>query len=140
MPNPEERSTVRNEKLYRRVVTWDEIPMEDVRPGVRRSGYATDEVMLMWNVVDTEMETKPHSHEDFDQLVCIYQGTCRYHVEGVPHEMGPGSMMLVPAGAEHYIEPLEGPVANLDIFVPPREDYADSLAWIADLAPIGPAH
>ena len=127
---------MRNGKLYRRVVNWEEIPEEDVRRGVRRRGYATDEVMLMWNVVEEGMETKPHSHADFDQLVCIFEGRCNYYVEGVPHEMGPGSMMLVPAGAEHYIEPLESPCANLDVFVPPREDYAPSLAWIEALGEV----
>lgn len=129
---------MRNEKLYRRVVTWDDIPEEEVRRGVRRRGYATDEVMLMWNVVEDGMELKPHSHEDFDQLVCIFEGTCNYYVDGVPHEMGPGSMMLVPAGAEHYIEPISSPCTNLDIFVPPRADYEQSLAWIASLAQVGP--
>jgi quercetin dioxygenase-like cupin family protein len=125
---------VRNEKLYRRVVTWEQIPEEDVRPGVRRRGYATDEVMLMWNVVEEGMQLKPHTHEDFDQLVCIFEGSCNYYVDGVAHEMGPGAMMLVPAGSEHYIEPLKSPCANLDIFVPPRADYADSLEWIKRLA------
>ena len=124
---------MKNEKLYRRVVYWDEIPGEQVRRGVTRRGYSTDEVMLMWNVVEEGMELKPHSHEDFDQLVCIFAGRCNYYVDGEPHEMGPGSMMLVPAGAEHYIEPLESPCANLDVFVPPRADYEPSLAWIEQL-------
>jgi quercetin dioxygenase-like cupin family protein len=124
---------MKNEKLYRRVVYWEEIPEEVVRRGVRRRGYSTDEVMLMWNVVEEGMELKPHSHEDFDQLVCIFEGRCNYYVDGEPHEMGPGSMMLVPAGAEHYIEPLESPCANLDIFAPPRADYEPSLAWISEL-------
>ena len=124
---------MRNEKLYRQVVNWDEIPEEDVRRGVRRRGYATDEVMLMWNTVERGMELKPHSHDDFDQLVCIFEGRCNYYVEGRAHEMGPGSMMLVPAGAEHYIEPLDENCENLDIFVPPRADYEPSLAWIASL-------
>jgi len=128
---------MRNEKLYRRVVSWEEIPEEEVRKGVRRRGYATDEVMLMWHVVEAGMELKPHSHEDFDQLVCIFEGSCDYYVEGEPHRMGPGTMMLVPAGAEHYIEPIDSPCANLDIFVPPRADYADSLAWVERLAPLG---
>ncbi|MHB1537695.1 MAG: cupin domain-containing protein [Solirubrobacteraceae bacterium] len=124
---------MRNEKLYRRVVDWEQIPEEEVRLGVRRRGYASDEVMLMMNVVDAEMEQRPHSHEGFDQLVYIVEGSCNYHVDGVAHEMGPGSMMLVPAGAEHHIEPLQAPCQNLDIFVPPRSDYARSLAWIEQL-------
>jgi len=128
---------MRNERLYRRVVTWDDIPEEEVRRGVRRRGYSTDEVMLMWNVVEEGMELKPHSHEDFDQLVCIFEGRCNYYVDGEPHEMGPGSMMLVPAGAEHYIEPLEPSCANLDIFVPPRADYEPALAWISSLPELG---
>lgn len=128
---------MRNEKLYRRVVSWDQIPEEYVRPGVNRRGYATDEVMLMWNVVERGLELKPHTHEDFDQLVCIFEGSCNYYVDGVAHEMGPGSMMLVPAGSEHYIEPIESPCANLDIFVPPRADYEPSLEWIRQLAGAG---
>jgi quercetin dioxygenase-like cupin family protein len=128
---------MRNEKLYRQVVSWDQIPAEAVRPGVSRRGYSTDEVMLMWNTVEREMELKPHSHEDFDQLVCIFEGRCNYYVDGEPHEMGPGSMMLVPAGAEHYIEPLEGSCENLDIFVPPRADYEGSLSWVDSLPGTG---
>lgn len=128
---------MRNEKLYRRVVSWEEIPEEYVRPGVHRRGYATDEVMLMWNVVEEGMQLKPHAHEDFDQLVCIFEGSCNYYVDGVAHEMRPGSMMLVPAGSEHYIEPIESPCANLDIFVPPRADYAASLEWIERLLDTG---
>jgi quercetin dioxygenase-like cupin family protein len=123
----------KNESLYGRVVNWSEIPEEQVRRGVRRRGYSTDDVMLMWNTVEEGMELKPHSHEDFDQLVCIFEGRCNYYVDGEPHEMGAGSMMLVPAGAEHYIEPLESPCANLDIFVPPRADYESSLAWVKEL-------
>ena len=128
---------MRNEKRYRRVVSWEEIPEEYVRPGVHRRGYATDEVMLMWNVVEEGMQLKPHAHEDFDQLVCIFEGSCNYYVDGVAHEMRPGSMMLVPAGSEHYIEPIESPCANLDIFVPPRADYAASLEWIERLLDTG---
>jgi quercetin dioxygenase-like cupin family protein len=125
----------RNEKLYRRVVSWDQIPEEEVRRGVRRRGFSTDDVMLMWHVVETGMELKPHSHADFDQLVCIFEGSCNYFVDGEAHRMDPGTMMLVPAGSEHYIEPVDSPCANLDIFVPPRADYESSLAWISRLTP-----
>jgi hypothetical protein len=38
--------------------------------------------------------------------------------------MTAGSMLLVPAGAEHYIQPLSEPCINLDVFAPPRADYA----------------
>jgi quercetin dioxygenase-like cupin family protein len=74
------------------------------------------------------MDLNPHHHDDFDQLVLILGGRCKYYVDGVPHEMGPGSMLLVPRGAEHYIEPTEGPCINVDVFTPPRADFLPH-AW-----------
>jgi quercetin dioxygenase-like cupin family protein len=125
---------MRDEKLYGRVITWHEIPEEEVRPGVRRRAYASDAVMVTLNTVVRGMELRPHTHPGMDQLVFITEGECRYHVAGVAHEMGPGSLMLVPGDAEHYIEPVSASCVNIDIFVPPRADYADALAWIESLA------
>lgn len=122
-----------NEKLYRRVVNWEDVPGEEVRPGIVRRVYATDDVMMTMNVVARGMELKPHAHSDFDQLVYITEGRCWYHVDGVAHEMGPGSMMLVPAGADHFIEPISQSCVNVDVFVPPRSDYADAHRWIETL-------
>lgn len=121
---------MRNEKLYHRVINWDDVPEEQVRRGVFRRVYASDEVMLSWNRVEKGMELKPHAHEDFDQLVCIHAGRCYYHVDGVAHQMQAGDMLLVPARAEHYIEPLDESVINLDIFTPPRGDYEPSLDYV----------
>jgi len=117
-----------NELLYRTAVNWDDIPAIEVRPGVRRKVYSTDQVMLAWHELAVGMTLNPHSHEDFDQLVLILAGRCRYYVDGVPHEMSAGSMLLVPAGSPHYIEPTEGPCVNVDVFSPPRLDFLGS-AW-----------
>lgn len=121
---------MRNGKLYRRVLNWADIPEEDVRPGVRRRGYATDECMLVMNALEPGMQLNPHVHEDFDQLAYIVEGHANYYIDGVPHEMTAGSMLLVPAGSPHYIEPLGGEVLNLDIFCPPRADLAHLLSYL----------
>jgi quercetin dioxygenase-like cupin family protein len=112
-----------SESLYRKVVRWDDLDMEVIRPGVKRAGYVTDDVMLVMNHVEPGMQLNPHVHNDFDQLAYVMSGKANYFIDGVPHEMGAGSMLLVPAGATHYIEPLE-PTLNLDIFTPPRADLA----------------
>lgn len=111
-----------NPSLFGRVVNWDDLPQREIRPGVRRRIFATDEVLIAHHELEVGMTLNPHSHEDFDQLVFIASGRCRYHVAGTPHEMGPGSFLLVPRGAEHYVEPTEGPCVNIDYFVPPRAD------------------
>lgn len=119
-----------NDKLYRRVFRWDDIPEEALRPGVRRRGYSTDDCMLVMNSLEPDMQLNPHVHEDFDQLVYIVAGRCLYFVDDEPHEMTVGSMLLVPAGAPHYIQPLDSTCLNLDIFTPPRSDLAHLVSYL----------
>jgi quercetin dioxygenase-like cupin family protein len=112
------------------VARWDEIPDEPVRPGVRRRAFGNADVMLVLNEGEPGMDLRPHTH-DFDQIALITKGRARYHIGETPNEVGPGSIMLIPAGVEHYIEPLgEETVENIDVFAPAREDYAHLLGWM----------
>lgn len=120
----------RNPKLFGTVVNWDDIPVTQLRPGVRRRVYATDQVMIAYHELEVGMALNPHAHADFDQLVYIASGRCNYHVDGTPHEMRAGSFLLVPRGSEHHVEPTEGPCVNIDLFVPPRADLLPSLDWL----------
>jgi quercetin dioxygenase-like cupin family protein len=113
-----------------------------VRPGVRRRAIGTRDVLLVMNECQPGMQVRPHSH-DFDQLALIVSGEAIYHVGEDHNKVGPGSVMLVPAGVEHYIEPTGSePVLNLDVFAPAREDYLHLLDWMTERlgveAPAGP--
>ena len=111
-------------------IRWEEIPDEEVRPGVRRRAFGTKDVLLVMNEAKPGMELRPHKH-DFDQIAMITAGEAIYHVDGTPNEVGPGSILLVPAGAEHYIEPTgDETVMNLDVFAPAREDYLHLIDWM----------
>ena len=110
--------------------TWDEIPDEAVRPGVRRRAFGTEQAMLVLNHCEPGMDVRPHTH-DFDQIAMIVSGTAIYHVGDIANEVGAGSIMHIPAGVEHYIEPTgDTPVKNLDVFAPCREDYKHLIAWM----------
>jgi quercetin dioxygenase-like cupin family protein len=112
--------------------TWDEIPDEPVRPGVRRRAFGTEQAMLVLNHCEPGMTVRPHSHE-FDQVAMILKGRAIYHIGDEPNEVGPGSIMLIPAGVEHYIEPVgDETVENIDLFAPARDDYAHLLEWMRD--------
>lgn len=114
-------------------VNWDDVPSEYVRPGVTRKGFGSPDVILVMNEIAPEIETFPHSHADFDQIATIVEGEATYHVGGVAHEVGPGSLLFIPAGVEHYIEPTGGTaVKNLDVFAPARSDYHHLLAWMEE--------
>jgi quercetin dioxygenase-like cupin family protein len=119
--------TPRNPHLYGKVVNWDDLTVTQVRPGVRRRVYATDEMLVSYHELDVGMDLNPHTHEEFDQLVYIASGRANYYVDGTPHDMRAGSFLLVPRGKEHYIEPTEAPCVNIDYFVPPRADLLPEL-------------
>jgi quercetin dioxygenase-like cupin family protein len=109
---------------------WNEIPDEAVRPGIRRRGFGTKDVILVLNECEPGMDLRPHSHE-FDQIAMITKGRAIYHIGDEPNEVGPGSVMLIPAGTEHYIEPVgEEAVENIDVFAPARADYLHLIEWM----------
>lgn len=113
-----------------KAVRWDEVPDEAVRPGVRRRGFGTEDVLLVLNECEPGMDLRPHSH-DFDQIALITKGGAIYHVAGVANEVEAGSVLLIPAGAEHYIEPIGDEVVhNIDVFAPARADYLHLLEWM----------
>lgn len=116
---------------------WDAIPSEHVRRGVSRKGFGNSDVILVMNEIDPEIDVAPHTHDDFDQIATIVEGHAVYHVGGVGHEVGPGSLLYIPAGVEHYIEPKgEERVLNMDVFSPARADYLHLLEWMAKEADI----
>jgi quercetin dioxygenase-like cupin family protein len=115
-----------------RAVRWEEIPDEFVREGVRRRGFGTKECLLVMNECSPGMDLRPHTHE-FDQIAMILSGRANYYVEGQQNEMGPGSVLLIPSGKEHYIEPVgDEVVKNIDVFTPLRTDLAHLLDWMKE--------
>ncbi len=112
------------------VSNWNNIADEFVRKGVRRKGFGTDNVLLVMNELERGMDLAPHTHE-FDQIALIIEGEANYHIAGTPHAVKPGSVLLIPAGEEHYIEPTgDGKVLNLDVFGPARQDLRHLADWM----------
>ena len=113
------------------VARWEDIPDESVREGVLRRGFGNDGALLVMNELTPGMKLFPHVHEEFDQIAYIVSGTAVYHVDGVGHEVGPGSLILIPAGQPHHIEPTGSEkVLNLDVFGPARKDLSHLLDWM----------
>jgi quercetin dioxygenase-like cupin family protein len=110
--------------------TWSELSMEDVRRGVRRCGFGTDEVMLVLNELKPGMEVRPHSH-DFDQLALMLRGDATFTLDGERLAMSAGDVLLIPAGVEHCADPVgDEPALNLDVFAPARDDYMHLIDWM----------
>jgi 4-hydroxy-2-oxoheptanedioate aldolase len=114
-----------------RAAKWAELPTETVRPGVTRCAFGTKACQLVMNTCEPGMELRPHSHS-FDQIALITAGRGRYHVGDTAHEVGPGSVLLVPAGVTHFIETVAETMENIDVFAPARDDYLHLLSWMHD--------
>jgi mannose-6-phosphate isomerase-like protein (cupin superfamily) len=125
-------TTTTVESARRAIATkWEDVPEEFVRDGVRRRGFGNEGALLVMNELTPGMKVFPHVHQDFDQIATIVSGTAIYHVNGVPYPVGPGSLILIPAGQPHYIEPTgTEKVLNLDVFGPARPDLIHLLDWM----------
>lgn len=113
-----------------KAINFDDIPAEDVRPGVRRRAFGDDGCLLVLNECEPGMDLNPHVH-DFVQIAMILKGRAIYQVGDVRNEMGPGSIVLIPPGVEHHIDPIgDETVHNLDVFAPARADLVHLLDWM----------
>lgn len=114
------------------VYNWNTLPREFVRDGVERVGFRTSDSMLVMNFASPGMEVRPHQH-DYEQVAICVSGQMKYHVGDEVFDMGPGSMIRVPAHTIHYAEPVgDEVVLNLDLFPVVREDYKHLVAYQAD--------
>src|SRR4029078_11683984 len=98
----------------------------------------TKDCLLVMNECTPGMDVRSHVHDDFDQIAMIVMGQAIYHVGDVANDMGPRSIVLIPAGVWHSIEPVgEEVVQNIDVFTPRREDLAHLLGWMGGGEPAG---
>ena len=60
----------------------------------------------------------PHAHDRSVECFYVLDGAYRLTVSGAAHEAGPGGFVLVPRGAPHRFEVVEGPARALVLFAP----------------------
>ncbi|MFC1439800.1 cupin domain-containing protein [Streptacidiphilus sp. N1-10] len=60
----------------------------------------------------------PHAHDRSVECFYVLDGAYRLTVSGASHEVGPGGFLLVPRGAPHQFEVVEGEARALVLFTP----------------------
>jgi len=102
----------------------EELNATDVRPGVVRRVFSGDGATLAFTTLDPGHSPFPHSHPH-EQIVYIISGRVRFTVGDETVEVGPGEMLVVPGGVEHWAETIgDEPAVDLSIFTPRRDEYA----------------
>lgn len=104
-------------------VNWDEMDWEPIREKMRKKVINPEGCTIQIAEIEKGHTPGPHRHM-YEQVAYILQGECDFYIDGVPYHMIPGTILVVPPNAEHYIVATSDEiVVNLDIFTPVRPEY-----------------
>jgi quercetin dioxygenase-like cupin family protein len=107
-----------------KAASYDQLRSTPVRAGVSRKVFSGEGATLAWTTLEPGHEPRPHAHH-YEQIVYIVSGRVRFTVGDDVRELGPGDVLLVPPGVEHFAETIgDQPVVDLSIFTPRRDEYA----------------
>ncbi len=105
---------------------WDDLPWEEVVPGIRRRLITGHAMMMAQVFLDAGAVVPKHSHLN-EQFTYILSGALRFRLgEELEREVivRGGEVLHIPAHLPHEAEALEDTL-DLDVFSPPRADWLD---------------
>lgn len=95
----------------------------EMLPGLTRRVLATSDSMMLVEFTFEEGVGVPEHRHSNDQVGCVISGRMRMVIGGKEAECGPGDSYHAPPDVPHSGAALE-PSVVVDVFSPPREDYA----------------
>jgi quercetin dioxygenase-like cupin family protein len=103
----------------------DSLNSTTARSGVTRRSFSGEGATLAFTTLEPGHAPSPHSHPH-EQIVYILEGRLRFVVGEEETEVGPGDMLVIPPGVEHFAVTLGAdPALDLSVFSPRRDDYAE---------------
>jgi len=105
---------------------WDDMPIEDVNPGLGRRIVTGERVMIAHVYLKKDSVVPWHSHHN-EQLTYVLKGSMKFNLgphseqEIIVHE---GEVLVIPPDLPHQAIALEDTL-DVDIFCPPRQDWLD---------------
>jgi quercetin dioxygenase-like cupin family protein len=70
--------------------------------------WRSERLMLGVNAFEPGQSHAPHSHEGQDKVYVVIEGRGAFSLAGQEHELGPGDVLVAPAGVEHGVENRSG--------------------------------
>lgn len=107
-----------------RHIRWESIPKEELNPLLHRRLITGDKGMLAHVYLDKGAVVPLHSHHN-EQFTYVLEGTLRFWIgddESEQIDVHAGEVLHIPGHVPHKAEALEDTL-DLDIFIPPREDW-----------------
>ena len=105
-------------------INWDDIPANDLAPGIRiRAPYGKNVMMSLLEM--EEGSVIPLHHHPHEQAGIMLEGSMELTIGDESRVVKKGEAYLVPPDVPHRAAPVGGRAVALDIFSPVREDYVD---------------
>ncbi len=102
----------------------NQVPALTVLPGCRlRTPYGQN-IMLSYLEMD-EGAVVPLHHHPHEQAGMLLKGRLELTIGEETRVVEAGSLFIIPPNTPHKAVAVGGPVLVLDVFSPPREDYAE---------------
>lgn len=112
-------------------VKLDMLHWEQVRAGVCRKVVHGEGGTVVLNKLAAGHEPRPHKHPH-EQIAVILKGRTRFTIGNEVHELGVNDIVVIPPDVVHFAEVIgDEDCYNLDVFVPRREDYIDTMTGSA---------
>lgn len=104
---------------------WDEMPKEELGPGLKRRIVTGDELMISHVYFEKGRTIAPHSHPN-EQLTYILEGALEFTFgeAGETMVVAAGEVLQIPSDVPHAAVALEDTL-DVDVFYPPRTDWLD---------------
>ena len=99
-------------------------PEVELAPGVRARTPHGERIMLSRLELDAESLVPTH-HHPHEQAGILLEGDLELTIGNETRLCKTGDMFIIPGGVPHCARPVNGPALVLDVFSPPREDYAE---------------
>ena len=108
-----------------KILSWDEIPIEELTDKIRRQVVTGTNEMMARVLLDKGAVVPTHSHES-EQITYIIEGVMRLMIGDPPEEvlLRAGQFIVIPPNVPHRAEILEDTV-DIDIFSPIRHDWLE---------------
>lgn len=114
------------EESQRRITHYPDVPLAELVPGTTSHIVLGERGLVSFLTMSAGTHFPPHRHEA-EQIMIVIDGSMDEIIEGKLYRVKPGDVIVLPSNIEHggYIREVD--CKAIDIFVPPRADYAEKL-------------
>jgi len=89
--------------------------------------YTDDKTMVIYVYLTNDVPMHSHPHL---QMGFVVKGKAKFHIGVEERIVAPGDYYIIPSGVKHAVDLIDGDLAVIDIFIPPREDYKEKFSEI----------